>query len=460
MKLSDIIYLAYNNLKQNFWRSLLTTLGVVVGIGSLSSMISFGNGLTENITKHIERNDIFTALTVTSVDMDYDNVVVGNTNNLINENKANPLNDKALEEIQQMKETSIAFAEMVVVGSIEFRGRKTNTNIKAIPCQMKNYKPFCDIKLGNFFESDTTNGIVISKSVLSRMGYILKEDVTEQTDIDNISIIDLEDVINQECSIITTVFDIDKIYQSKNNQLPIKDQYNKSKIIGIVEGNSFSTGMFSAGIFMPTKTLQKLPTINIENIYNFINDNTDSQNKYSSIHVRVNNYKDLQSIRPKIEKLGFQVFSIGDKLKDMEKLFSLLDSLLLSIGIIALFISALGIINTLMMAIYERRKEIGIMKSMGCKERQIRLIFYTEAAIIGFFGGFLGVIIGNLTAYFANKAAYSQIADVINNISWFSFSIKDTIGSLIFAIIVSILASLYPAQKASKTDPLEALRHE
>ena len=169
----------------------------------------------------------------------------------------------------------------------------------------------------------------------------------------------------------------------------------------------------------------------------------------------------LKTVKMRIEDKGFSVFSIGDKLEDFEKIFFMLDTVLAVIGSIALIISVFGIVNTLIMAIYERRKEIGIMKSLGATARQIKLIFYFEAATIGFAGGVLGVLCGKLVSQVSGNIANSQLGNFIDsNIEYFSFSWEIVLSSILFSVVVSIIASIYPADKASKIDPLNALRRE
>ena len=199
----------------------------------------------------------------------------------------------------------------------------------------------------------------------------------------------------------------------------------------------------------------------MRNVYDIINDQQGKYGKYTSVHVRVKEFSQLKTVKQRIEEKGFNVFSIGDKLEDFEKIFFLLDTVLAVIGTIALLISIFGIVNTLIMAIYERRKEIGIMKSLGATSRQIKFIFYFEAAIIGLIGGIVGVSGGKLLSQFSSRVANSQLGNFIDsNIEYFSYSWKIVFLSILFSVAICIIASIYPADKASKIDPLNALRRE
>ena len=325
----------------------------------------------------------------------------------------------------------------------------------------RDYRPFDNIKYGSFYTSDNQKGVVVSRAVLQKLNIFLAEDEDKPTS-GNFTILPADSIIGKEIEIITTVFDVEKVdlLYKNSRELPVKPESTFLPVCGIVDANSFSAGMFSGGIFLPPKTCDALPSVDLKNVYDIIN-NYSNSGQYNSIHVRVRDFTQLESVKYALEKMGLQVFSIGDKLKDMKKVFFLLDSLLAAVGIIALLVAALGIVNTLMMAIYERRKEIGIMKSMGATAFQIRLIFYVEAAVMGLFGGILGVLGGKISAMFANSVANSQIGVLVDStVEYFSFTWSLIFGAMAFSVAVSFLASIYPAARAAAIDPLVALRRE
>ncbi len=446
MKISDIILLAADNLKRNVFRTVLTAFGVAVGIGSLSSMISLGKGVSTNISKQMESNDLFTGLTMSSRSIDFD----GSSNKTIlsDEKKETvPLTDSILNEIRSWEEVATAFAEQIKPATIKLEGKSAVTNIKAIPLEMSSFYPFNKINPGSFYSSESEPSVILSKIVLDKMG------ITSS----------LDSLIGQNIEIITRVFDLDKIdlITSKKKQLPVKNDTTILKIKGIVQTSSFSAGIFNDGIFLPPLTCSFIPSIDLRNVYDIINGEQGKYGKCNTVHVRVKDFSMLKTVKLRIEDKGFSVFSIGDKLEDFEKIFFMLDTVLAVIGSIALIISVFGIVNTLIMAIYERRKEIGIMKSLGATARQIKFIFYFEAAIIGFVGGVFGVLCGKLVSQVSGNIANSQLGNFIDsNIEYFAFSWEIVFFSILFSVAVSILASIYPADKASKIDPLNALRRE
>jgi putative ABC transport system permease protein len=116
----------------------------------------------------------------------------------------------------------------------------------------------------------------------------------------------------------------------------------------------------------------------------------------------------------------------------------------------------------MIMSILERTREIGIMKAIGAEDREIKLIFFVEAAFIGLLGGVLGVLAAWGIDAVANRLAYRFILKPqgASYVDFFSLPVYLWLGAILFAVLVSILAALYPAARAARIDPVKALRHD
>ena len=159
--------------------------------------------------------------------------------------------------------------------------------------------------------------------------------------------------------------------------------------------------------------------------------------------------------------MGVGVFALADQLKEIKKAFLIMDSLLGAIGTIALIIAALGIINTLLMSILERTREIGIMKSVGGSENEIKFIFFVEAGCIGLIGAIFGLALGWLVTRIANSIMNSAIIKSdLGTVELFWFPVWLILGAIAFSIIISLAAGMYPAIRAARIDPVKALRHD
>ena len=128
------------------------------------------------------------------------------------------------------------------------------------------------------------------------------------------------------------------------------------------------------------------------------------------------------------------------------------------IGAVSLFVAAIGIANTMMMSIYERTKEIGIIKVLGCDLGNIRTMFLREAGFIGFFGGLIGLILSGIISIVINMIAGSAAGGYYEGISYIPIWL--VVISLAFAVLVGMVAGFFPALRAMKLSPLAAIRNE
>src|ERR1043165_1727130 len=183
---------------------------------------------------------------------------------------------------------------------------------------------------------------------------------------------------------------------------------------------------------------------------------------YEMAVVRVADPAKLTEVRAKITELGFGSFSIVDEIDQIRTVFLIIDSVLGLLGGISLLVASFGIANTIIMSILERTREIGIMKAIGAEDREIKLIFFVEAAVIGVVGGVIGVLIAWGIDGLANRLAYRFILKPqgASFIDFFDLPLYLSLGAIGFALLVSIISALYPASRAARIDPVRALRHD
>jgi putative ABC transport system permease protein len=186
-----------------------------------------------------------------------------------------------------------------------------------------------------------------------------------------------------------------------------------------------------------------------------------STKTYESLTVRVKGPTEVKGVEDAIKGMGFATFSLLDATKSLRLVFAVFDLLLGIFGSLALVVASLGIINTLVMAILERRREIGVLKALGAADRDIRRLFFAEAGAMGLAGGILGVIFGWLIgrALTFGTNVYLHRRDLpgidLSSVPWWMVA-----GAIAFSIVVSLAAGLYPASRAAQLNPVEALRYE
>jgi putative ABC transport system permease protein len=182
---------------------------------------------------------------------------------------------------------------------------------------------------------------------------------------------------------------------------------------------------------------------------------------YTTVEVRVKSPQYVPAVEDAIKKMGFNTFSIVDATKSLRQFFAVLDLFLGIFGSLALAVASIGIVNTLVMAILERRREIGIMKAVGASDADVRGLFFAEAGAMGIFGGALGVALGWTIGRVINFGTNVYLKrqhfppEQIWSVPWWL-----VIGAIAFSIVVSLLSGMYPAGRAAKLDPVQALHYE
>jgi putative ABC transport system permease protein len=186
-----------------------------------------------------------------------------------------------------------------------------------------------------------------------------------------------------------------------------------------------------------------------------------TENGYQNLIAKVDNSKNAAAAATEIKKLGVGAADAEASIKQQLTIFNIMGLVLGGIGGIALIVAAIGVVNTMVMAILERTREIGVMRAVGAKRSTVRTLFTFEASMLGFWGGVFGVAAGygltRVANVFVNKQLASQgvkAHDIIGLPLWLILAVIG-IGTLI-----GMLAGLYPAARAAKLDPVEALRYE
>jgi len=463
MNITDMVKLGLFNLKQRKLRTFLTTLGVIVGIGALSSMVSFGTGLQKNISDSFSTNDLFTSLRITAKKIDL-NKPASVLDSLV------PLSDSILTELKQIKELTIVFPELIYPAKVELLGKELTTDISGIPHEMGNFPPFSNLLAGSFYLNDSVHSAVLDRQTLKRLNILLSDgrssdDLKAYKSDKNKIILPADSLIGKKVKIKTVVINPNAmsfgILGFQTNELPLKDTITEIVISGIVDiDNSFSNSLLRGGLILPFSFANSIPHVNINSTRDFLKGNK-ANNSFSSLYAKAKDVYSLEIAKKQIKKLGLEVFSMGDQFAQIKRSFLIMDALLGAIGLIALFVASLGIVNTMVMSILERTREIGIMKAIGASNLEIKLIFFVEASVIGFMGGVFGLILGwfvtRLSNFFMN-IYLRPLGEATVNL--FYFPVWLLLGSLLFSIALSLLAGLYPAIRASRIDPVKALRHD
>jgi putative ABC transport system permease protein len=464
VKTRDLTELAIRNLREAILRNSLTTLGVAVGVASLVAMLSLGVGLQTLASQKLNSSGLFDAVFVTSKrgmrgpngDVDRPR---RNDEKSAKSEPAKPLDETARLEFEKLPNVTEAYPQVRFLTEVRLNGQSFSTNVLAMPDSSRKTGSFDNIT-GKFFSSLTADEAILQSEFAKELNpqtasLVGKEitlryaqrhenpppDANKPKDIDD----ELDDMLGG------------------GGGISIVSHDKKLKIVGIIDTDpSASVGGFGGGrVFIPLKTAQEMHPAQGGDVGEFVRAGGSAKPTYMALTVRVKSPKNVTLVEDAIKKMGFNTFSLLDATRSLRLVFTVFDLFLGLFGSLALTVASLGIINTLVMAILERRREIGVLKALGATDRDVRSLFFAEAGAMGLLGGICGVAIGWLIgqALTWGTTIYLKRQDLpgvkISYVPWWLAA-----GAIAFAVVVSLVAGLYPAARAAKLNPVEALRYE
>jgi len=460
MKARDLTELAGRNLREALLRNSLTTLGIAVGVASLVAMLSLGVGLQQLASKRLSRSGLFDAVFVSS----RANRGFGRPTrpDPATATPAKVLDPEARRKIAGLPDVVEVYPEIRFPTEIQFEGKPYPTAVAGIPSSAKTDGAFEGMK-GVFF-----SGLDVDEAILQ---IEFAKDLSTQPD----SLIGKELKLRYaERQPLPPEPSAAKGKPNPNGSSPQAEERDLSpgfsivprektfRIVGIVETEpATGFGGFGRGrLLIPLQVAETLRIAQANDLREILR-GTASKPSYDSLTVRVKGPSQVKSVEDAIQAMGFTTFSLLDATKSLRQVFAVFDLLLGIFGSLALAVASLGIINTLVMAILERRREIGILKALGAADRDIRRLFFAEAGVMGLVGGILGValgwLIGSALTFGTNVYLRRQELPPIDlsSIPWWMVA-----GAIGFSIAVSLAAGIYPASRAAKLNPVEALRYE
>jgi putative ABC transport system permease protein len=462
MKTRDLTELATRNLREALLRNSLTTLGIAVGVASLIAMVSLGIGLQELANKRLSKSGLFDAVFVSSKTNQRGMGRQNPPESGAPREPAKILDDEGRRKIASLPNVIEVYPEIRFPTEVQFEGKPYSTTVAGIPPSAKDEGAFDGMK-GNFFSSQSSDEAILQIE--------LAKDLSSQPDSligKNIVLryaerqpLPAEPKANKNSSASQGTESADEI-TGQSAGFSIVPREKTFRIIGIVETEpATSVGSFGRGrLLIPMQVAEVLRVAQANDLRGLLR-RSSSKQTYDSLTVRVKTPSQVKSVEDAIQQMGYGTFSLLDATKALRQVFEVFDLFLLIFGSLALAVASLGIVNTLVMAVLERRREIGILKALGAADRDVRLLFFAEAGVMGFFGGIFGVIlgwlIGSAITLATNISLHRRDLPSINltSVPWWLVG-----TAIVFSILVSLAAGIYPASRAAKLNPVEALRYE
>jgi len=450
MKFPDLTDMALRNLREAILRNALTTLGVAVGVASLVAMLSLGISLQQLASKRLSQSGLFDTIFVTAKNTFRG---MGRPQREAESDKPiRPLDEDARQELEKLPNVIEVYPQVRFYTEVRFNDKPFATVVAGMPDSSRNSGAF-DGMQGNFFSSTTANEAILqiefAKDLSTNPPSLIGQELTLR--------------YAERQAIPAAGSDAPSNGGEASGGFSVVPKELRLKIVGIVETEPAAGygGIGNARLLMPLDTASTLRAAQVNDLRDIVRGSSTTKTTYPSLSVRAKSPSQVEALEASIKNLGFNAFSLLDASKSLRTFFSVFDSLLGIFGSLALAVATLGIVNTLVMAILERRREIGVLKALGASDSDVQQLFFIEAGVMGFLGGILGVgfgwLLGRAITFGTNVYLKRQNLNPIDlsYVPWWLVVI-----ALIFAVVVSLAAGLYPASRAAKLNPVDALRYE
>ncbi len=490
MTVRDLIVISTGNLWRMKLRTFLTTAGVLIAIAAFVSMLSFGAGNQEYVEGEFNKLGLFSTMQVYPK---YN----PNRDTAPDTSNAPKLDRSAIERLTSIPGVNLvypfdAFAVTVRIGDSLF-----SSKAQALPSAAVKTKLYSRLLAGAPFDSNSSRQALVTDEFLKRAGISSPDSAIGRTLIlsARVSTVDsgIAHIMSDQDRSLSHVmqrirFDSlsNKSYMSRLLRSEASEAFkrfldgymNAQRVVsdtlvicGVREGGR-GIRIRAEEVIVPMATASRFnvggPSGNPADIVGAMRSGTlfsqsdDASGKtFPQVTIDFDPKVFYKSIKDSVEAMGFRTFSFAAEFEQIQKMFLYFDLALGVIGLIALGTASLGIVNTMVMSITERRKEIGVLKSLGADEGDIRWLFLVESAVIGVLGTIGGIFFGWLITRVVSAVAQGYMRrEGIPEMDLFSLPPWLILVALGIGVGVSVLAGFYPAARAARVDPVEALRNE
>jgi putative ABC transport system permease protein len=390
---SVLMYIAWRNLVSKKLRTLLTLFGVVIGIGAIFFLLSFGFGLRDLVSKEILGNQSVKAIEVRSPN-----------------SKIIKLDYPMLEKLQGLAHVSKVGSMFSFAGSVSLNGGESDIVIYGIDTPFAELSSLTPVS-GRLLSVADSDSVMINSGFLESLG------------------------LNKESAIGTKI----EIYIPQNAETFPEELKKEVTIVGVIDGSS------GAELFIPGRVLE-----------------AQGANVFSQVRILADDQLNVADLREKIESLGLETSSPSDTIDQINQIFRFINLILVAFGAIGMIVAILGMFNTLTISLLERTKEIGLMVALGGRAKDMRRLFIYEAFLMSFVGAVIGITLSIINGVVLNAImnSFANSRGVAESFNLFSYPWWLIAGMILFMVIVGMLVVYFPARRAMKINPIDALRRE
>jgi putative ABC transport system permease protein len=413
MRINHQLKTAINGLTSHKSRSLLTILGIVIGIASIILIMSLGQGAKDLILGEIS----------------------GQVGSKIIEVRPGG-------EPQGMTDFLSMFSDSLTQKDIDELERKGN-----VP-NMAKIMPMVFSSVTLNFGNENHQATLYGATELAAGMYNIK--------IEDGRFLE-EDDVKSNSSVVVIGSKVRKnLFENENEIIgkKIKIKGRNFKVIGVMPEGGQGTFSFDDAVLVPYTSAQQY-VLGYKYFQHIIVEADTEENVprvVEDIKITIRNSHDIDST----EKDDFSVQSMIDAIKTMETVMSILTLLISAVAAISLVVGGVGIMNIMLVSVTERTREIGLRKALGATDKDIMIQFLFEAVILTAMGGLIGIILGASLSFIT-----SSLITKFTTYNWlFSFPISAAVIGILVSSFIGLVFGIYPARQASKKSPMEALRYE
>ncbi len=484
MILREFLIMGAGNLWRMKLRTALTVSGVVIGIGAMVSMLSFAFGMQRNVATQFRSLGLFHTLQVMPGLLAGTHVgphpAPDDPDEIDARHKPDPsgepmtgaaadssgavLSDSLLARIGALKGVSLVYPQDTFDARFAWRGQTTSTIAQSLPARFGETALAGRTLAGRFFGSDSAHEAVLSLRLVKKLGANADSILGDTLDLKVAGRGELARGFLDQVLRDLELPEGARALADQMARLFLKDlgaSEARLVVCGVAELEG-GWGFRQHDLLVPSGVAARLDRLSFSNPLELLARlSAPTDQGYPLAVVNLEEQADHQAVRDSIEALGLRTLSFVDEFERMRRQFLVFDLFVGVIGFIALFVASLGIVNTMVMSILERTREIGILKSLGAQDGHVRLLFLVESALIGLLGSLGGLLLGWVISRVGSFVVKRiMVAQELPPMELFHLPVGIACGAIAFGVAVSLAAGLYPATRAARIDPVLALRHD
>lgn len=443
MNSKDLIRISLQNLVRRKSRTILTIIGVMIGTSSIVIMLSLGIAMDKSFHEQISQMG---NLNIIDVHNYYYGPEAGN-------NEQVKLDEKAVADFEQIPGVEAVMPRKSMY--LKIGAGKMVADVEVVGIKPENFTAFdFEIEEGRLLTTTDKETIIFGKYVPNFFynPRLKTRDYFNPWESEGPPPVDL---VNAKLIVTSDMQYGERARNRDPNQKPAK--LYEFKGVGILK-EKHDERDYTAYVNMSIleKMIKEEQKANRNEDFRrggFFPNNND---EYNSIKVKCSDIKLVTTVQETIKTMGFQAYSLTDMIESVKKQSRTMQGILGGIGAVSLFVAAIGITNTMIMSIYERTREIGVIKVLGADIKDIKRMFLIEAGLIGLIGGIIGLILSYLISFILNKVGTGITGGEYLSV----IPIYLAIGAVVFATFVGLISGYSPARRAMNLSALEAIRTE